>query len=208
MARKKKRRTSWLSTFATSALDSVNEWCRGRMWLPRALLLAFLAYIAFEHLTQPQYQDVFKGLNLGIHEMGHYVFAPFGEFIGVCGGSLLQCLAPIAAMFMFLRQRDYFAIAFAWGWLATSLYDLAVYIGDATAMELPLVSPGAGGGGDIIHDWNYILSHLNMLQYDHVFEHLTNFAATASMLICLTAGGYMCYVMATSPKEVAEAEQI
>ena len=52
------------------------------------------------------------------------------------------------------QQRDVFAVAFAWGWLATNLFEVATYAGDAVAMSLPLVTPG---GGHAIHDWNYVL---------------------------------------------------
>jgi hypothetical protein len=115
-----------------------------------------MAYIWLRHIQDNQFQSIFKGLNLGLHELGHFIFAPFGEFMHVAGGSIFQCLVPIIAMIMFRAQKDFFAIAIAFGWLSTNLYEVATYAGDAQAQQLNLVSPTAGGG-DIIHDWNWLL---------------------------------------------------
>lgn len=174
----------------------MEDWCRNRMWLPRAALLLILGYFAVCHMRDPQYQDIFKGLNLGIHEIGHYLFALFGQFLQVSGGSLLQCLAPVASMAMFFRQRDYFAIAVCFGWLSTNLYDVAVYAGDARAMALPLVSPGSQG--EIVHDWNFLLAQLGWLQYDQFIAALLRVSAVISILICILFGAWLCISMQQS----------
>jgi hypothetical protein len=46
------------------------------------------------------------GVSLGMHETGHLVFAPFGETMGILGGSLLQVLLPLVFVLAFVRQRD------------------------------------------------------------------------------------------------------
>lgn len=189
----------WLTDIASSALADMCQWCQGRYWLPRLLLLLWMGQICISSLQDPMYQSIFKGLDLGIHEMGHMVFNPFGEFLSIAGGSLLQCLVPLASMVMFFRQRDYFAIAFAWGWLAINLFDVATYAADARAMELPLVSPFAGGE-EPIHDWNYLLSHMHLLNLDTAIATLMRTCATFSMLLCFTLGGWLLWQMATKPK--------
>jgi hypothetical protein len=191
--KKRKKKHSRVGDFLSPLLKDIDEWCRGRLYLPRACLLIFFAYIAICHIGDPQYQDCFKALNLCIHEMGHYLFAPFGEFINVLGGSLFQCLVPIISMLMFLRQRDYFAIAVSFGWLSTNLYDVALYASDASAMDLPLVSPGATG--EVIHDWNFILDKLGLLRYDQMIAQLIRLDATMCMLICLAFGAWLCLTM-------------
>lgn len=145
------------------------------------------------------YESIFKGLDLGIHEIGHVVFSPFGEFLAVAGGSILQCLVPIASMVMFFRQRDYFAIAFAWGWLAINLFDVATYAADARIMALPLVSPFAGGD-EPIHDWNYLLSHMHLLNLDTTIAMLIRLFAVFSMLLCLILGGWLVVLMTGKSK--------
>lgn len=169
-------------------LDDVDRWCEGRLWLPRLALVLFFAWTWIRHLRDPLHQSIFKGLNLGIHELGHYVFAVFGDIPEVLGGSLLQCLAPVLAMVMFARQRDWFAIAFAFGWLATNLFDVAVYVGDAVAQRLPLVSPG---GGHPIHDWNYILGHFGWLRHTETLAALHALAGHLAMAACLVGGTWL-----------------
>ena len=135
----------------------------GKMWQPRALLLLICAWIFYQHLNDPLYGGLVKGLNLAIHEMGHVVFGFIGEFIGIAGGTILQLMAPMIAVWMFYRQRDHFAIAIALCWLATNFFDVAAYAGDARAGELPLVSLG---GGNAEHDWFIMLAETNLLYQD------------------------------------------
>jgi len=140
-------------------------------------------------MRYPLYQTIVKGLNLGIHELGHIVFAPFGEFMMFLGGSLLQCLVPVISVPMFYKQRDYYAIGISFGWLSTNLFDVATYVADARSRELMLVTPF--GGGEAIHDWYWLLNRTNLLQYDHTLALLIRMAAVFSMLICLVWCGWL-----------------
>ena len=171
------------------------EWCRGRWWQVRLPLLAWFAWILVHSWQDPLYQPLFKGLNLGIHELGHYLFAPFGRFMGMLGGSLLQCLAPVLSMGMFLRQRDWFAIPVCFGWLATNLFDVATYVADARRMALPLGRPG---GGHVIHDWNWLLGRMGLLACDTQIAFDLRCAATAAMGVCLLGGGWLVWRMIRS----------
>jgi hypothetical protein len=95
-------------------------------------------------------------------------------------------------MGMFLRQRDYFAVAVAFGWLSTNLFDVATYAGDARAQDLSLVSPGIG---DVIHDWNYLLGKTGLLQADQTIAFLIRAGAVASMAVCLAGGAWLLWRM-------------
>lgn len=168
----------------------VEEACAGRRWWVRAPAVPFFSYVWLRHATDPLYHSVFGGLNLGVHELGHFVFGPFGDVLGALGGSLLQCLLPFVGMAMFLRQRDVFAVTFAWGWLATNLFEVATYAGDAVAMRLPLVTPG---GGHAIHDWNYVLGALGWLRHTSAVADALRLGANASMALGL--GGMIWLLM-------------
>src|SRR6185295_13039745 len=122
------------------------EWCRGRSGLVRIPVWLMLAYFAVVQAADPQGWTIFSGINLPIHEGGHLLFRMLGwEFLHVAGGTLLQLLAPIGSAVMFFKQRDYFAIAFCFGWLSTNLISIGVYMADARALQLPLVSAEGGG---------------------------------------------------------------
>jgi hypothetical protein len=144
--------------------EEIDDWCAGRSWLARAPLVLWFAWIGIRHLADPLYESLFGALNLGLHEAGHLLFSWTGLFLAVAGGTLLQLLAPLVSAVMFARQPDYFALPICGAWLATSLYNVATYLGDARAMELPLVT--VGDAEAVIHDWNYLLGAMGLLRLD------------------------------------------
>jgi hypothetical protein len=145
------------------------------------------------HLRYAHYSTILDGsVNLGIHELGHYVFAPFGDFLGVAGGSIFQCLVPVIAAYTCYRKQEYFLIAVCFGWLATNFYYVAIYVEDARQLALPLVAPG---GPALIHDWNNLLARTGMLQYDMTIGFIFRAAGFVSMMICLIGGSYLIYRM-------------
>ena len=104
----------------------------------------------------------FDGIDLVIHEAGHVFFSPFGEFLTVAGGSIFQVLVPLVFVLYFIRRSDIFSGSFVSMWLGQSLVNVAVYAGDAQKMELPLLGNGT-------HDWNYLLTSLNLLSAAPIF---------------------------------------
>ncbi len=177
-----------LASLRTGAL----AWTRGRLWYVRFPLLLWLGNIFRHQLRDQDYASLFAGLNLGIHELGHFVFAPLGEFMGMAGGSILQCLAPIVAAWIFWRQEDYFAISVAWCWLGINLFEVARYAADARSQILPLVSPVSG---DPIHDWNYLLGTLGLLRQDQAIAGAIRALASASTLVGLGTGAWLLWKM-------------
>jgi hypothetical protein len=146
-------RTSGASFLATS----------GWAWIvPRAIVFLVLAIGDVRTLADDEHWNIFGGITLGIHEMGHVIFGPFGEWIMVAGGSFTQVAGPVIAAILLARQRDRYGVAVVGTWLTYSLANLATYIGDATAQALPLVSLGDTAE----HDWNYLLGTADLLRYD------------------------------------------
>ena len=182
----------------------LDDYCRGRWWWARVPLLVWFGYMLVRSLLDPAYSSLFVALNLAIHEIGHILWSPFGQFLEILGGSLTQCLAPLVSMGFFLRQRDYFAAAFCFGWLGLNLFEVALYVGDARAMGLSLVTPG---GGDAIHDWNWILGRLGLLQMDRMFAWWLRAGGAVCMLAFLGIGGYMAVRMAQLRGPRGEAGQ-
>jgi hypothetical protein len=167
-----------------------------RRWLWRAPLLIWLGWTGWHHLSDPDYWSIFSGVIFGSHEFGHLFFAPFGELLTVAGGSLMQLLVPIGAAGLLLARRDYFGTAVAGCWLSFSLSNLAVYIGDAVAQELPLVSFSPDGGG---HDWNYLLDHFGLLGYDLRLAMLTRRLAFAVLAASFVWGLWLSLRAARGP---------
>ena len=180
--------------------DDAAAWATGRLWWPRALLLAYLGYAGWRHLTDPEYASIFSGITLAIHELGHVLFGPFGEWLGIAGGSIMQLAGPLAVAVILFRQRDYFGFAVGGAWLSMSLSNLAVYVADARAEELPLVSLG---GGDVIHDWNYLLGSVHLLARDTQIAGLIRAAAFVLLAASIGLGTWLCMVMARRRAEAA-----
>ena len=170
----------------------------GRSWLARLPVWLYLAYVGVRQYHDPvNYGSVFAGINLCIHEGGHILFRPLGEFIHVAGGTIAQLAAPIISMFVLGQQRDYFGITFCLGWLSTNLIGVGVYMADARAMELPLVS-AEGGGSDnamTIHDWNYLFGQLDLLGYDESIGLATRGLGSAAMVLALLGGAWLMWEM-------------
>lgn len=115
----------------------------------------------------PDAMDSFLHLpDLVFHEAGHVLFSPFGEFMAVLGGSLLQVLIPIIAAVAFYRQEQPFNVAIMAWWAGQNLVDLAPYIADARSLSLVLL--GGRTGAEVEgHDWEFILTQLGMTHRDH-----------------------------------------
>jgi hypothetical protein len=135
--------------------------------LPSGLTLSFL------HL-----------INLVFHEAGHVIFGFFGRFVAVLGGSLNQVLVPAVCTGVFLARRQYGPAAVTLFWTGESLADVAVYVADGRAMALPLLADGA------LHDWNYILGNLGLLQAAESLGRLTFGAGALTMFAALAMLGW------------------
>lgn len=181
-----------IRSFLFALRHDAQDWCQGRSALVRIPLLLYLGYAGIQHLRDPLYSSWFGGLTFGLHELGHVLFSGFGEFMSIAGGSLTQLLVPLIGVGMLLYQRDYFGIAVAGCWEAFSLYNLATYIGDAQAMQLPLVSIG---GGDAYHDWEYLLLHLGWLEHDAKLATVTRGAGLLVLTLSWGWGAWTCWRM-------------
>jgi hypothetical protein len=170
----------------------IDEWAAGRSWQLRLPLLLYFAWVFQHHLKNPFYDSFLGFLNLGIHELGHFVWAPFGETAGFLGGSLSQCLVPVIALLMFYRQRDFFAIAIAFCWLSTNLFSVSTYVADAVTQQLMLVSPVSG---DPTHDWGYLLARWGKLSHAREIGGTIRQLAVVSMLLGLAGGAWVLWRM-------------
>lgn len=124
--------------------------------------MAVYGIVCARDVTEPRFLD---RVDLVIHEAGHLFFRWFGQFLGVLGGTIGQLFVPAAFTVYFHLRREYFSSAVTLFWVGQNLFNISVYVKDAQAMALPLVA--VGGGGDTIHDWNYILFKVGLLRWDH-----------------------------------------
>lgn len=160
-----------------------------------SILLAIYGFICARSVEESSFLD---RVDLITHEAGHLIFGYFGEFIKVIGGTLGQLLVPIAITIYFIMRREFYSSTVSIFWLGQNMFGITVYVKDAAAMELPLVSMG---GGDVIHDWNYILLKLNLLAWDQVIGNIIYGVGVLIIAVSVVLGFYF----SLEREEVAEA---
>ena len=87
------------------------------------------------------------------------MFGFLGDTMGLYGGTLVQLVIPIICGIAFWRQKSLVSVSVVMLWFFESVFNIARYVADARAQELPLV-----GGGE--HDWTNILTRWGALQHD------------------------------------------
>lgn len=130
----------------------------------RCLLLVLLTgwswkLFAYDYRSGEIGGSFMHNILLPIHEAGHVLFMPFGQWLTILGGSLFQLALPggIAIAFIW-KNRDNFGAAIGLWWTSISMIDLAPYIYDALQPQLILLGGSVGKDGP--HDWIYLLDSL------------------------------------------------
>ena len=127
-------------------------------------------------------------VDLVVHEAGHMLFNWFGEFLQVLGGTLGQLLVPAGFAVYFFIRRELYSSAVAVFWTGQSLFNISVYVKDAQALDLPLVS--ISGAEDAIHDWNYVLSRVGLLRWDQGVGNVIYGIGLLLIIAAVAAGAY------------------
>lgn len=174
--------------------DRVRERNRHRSWLLRALLLPWLALILVRHLRDPDFQSLWAGLNLAVHEAGHLLFLALPQFWAAAGATLIQLALPTLVGLLFLRRRADFGAALALFWLSTTLVGIAIYAGDARAQALPLDSPLSGAP---VHGSAFLLGELGLLERAQTVAAAFRAAGLLLMAASVGLGTWIVGVMAT-----------
>ncbi len=159
-----------------------------------AILLVWGGKFVFTPITGEDFSRSYMHLvNLPFHEAGHVIFAPFGRFIQVLGGTLGQWLIPAVVTASFLRRKDQFAATVGLWWLGQSFMDIAPYMDDARAGQLMLLGGVTGSEVEDYHDWEIILTRVGLLQYDHVVARISFYCGTLFMIGGLAWGALILY---------------
>jgi len=134
--------------------------------------------------------SIMHSINLVFHEAGHVLFRPFGEFLTILGGSLMQLIVPAVAMFALLvKNRDTFGATLGLWWFGQSLMDLAPYINDARSLSMPLLGGGTGADRPGWHDWENILLDLDMIEHDHTIAVIADGLGSLLIITAMVWGG-------------------
>lgn len=130
-------------------------------------------------------------INTPFHEAGHIIFRPFGSFVHSLGGTLGQLLVPMICLLVLLfKTRDPVGAAVFLWWFGQNFLDIAPYINDARALQLPLLGGNVGHSSPYgFHDWEYLLTESGLLRYDHALASASHTLGSLVMLLAVVWGG-------------------
>ncbi len=157
----------------------------GEEWesVPRAVLGVAAAFYGVFLLQAaagtglPRWMDL---VFIPIHEGGHLLFRFFGEFLAVAGGTALQLGVPLMLAAYFIAHRQVQGTAFCVFFFFEQFLPISVYMADARAQELPLLT--VGDSDDVIHDWNYLFGRFGVLDHDTQIAQIVRVLGWAGML--------------------------
>lgn len=145
-----------------------------------ALLSLYFLSIAYTPLDG-SFLDL---VDLPIHETGHLLFRPLGEFMMIAGGSLFQVIVPAVFVGYFIWNEKYYSAAIVLFWVGQSVLNVFVYANDAQAMQLVLTSGMTGSEGSF-HDWNYLLTETGLINSTKTVANIIRLLGT----LTITAAG-------------------
>jgi hypothetical protein len=166
-----------------SYLDRLRE-IADEPWQPVSLAAlvgtaVFAAFVLWFANTGARWVWILDNANLAFHEAGHPIFGLLSHRLAVYGGTIGQLVFPAVATAAFWSRRHPASFAVAAIWLFQNLFNISVYMGDARAMQLPLVG---GLDPEDFHDWREILSRWGVLRWDTTLAFVVRIAAWAGVL--------------------------
>ena len=134
-------------------------------------------------------------INLPFHEAGHMVFRPLGQWMTSLGGTLGQLLMPLVCLAVFLlKARNAFGASVCLWWFGENFMDIAPYVNDARALQLPLLGGNVGESSPYgFHDWEYILNEIGWIRYDHTLAQMADKSGSVVLLASLAWGAYLLF---------------
>lgn len=143
------------------------------------LIVAILVSIYFfRYALHPGAGYFIDNVNLIIHEAGHFLFTFLGEVMMFLGGSILQVLVPLFFAGYFFLYEQYFSGALILFWVGQSIMSVSVYVGDAQARVLPLIT-----GDPSTHDWHFLLNHFGLLAQTKTIAAIIYFIGLAVLIL-------------------------
>jgi hypothetical protein len=128
-----------------------------------AATAAFAFFIAWSANSGSHWVIPLDNANLAFHEFGHPFFGGFAERLAVYGGTLGQLMFPLIAALAFWVRREAVSCAVCAIWFSENLFNIARYMADARAHQLPLVG---GLNPELYHDWTEIFVRRGVLRHD------------------------------------------
>lgn len=146
-----------------------------------------------------------QSVNFFLHEMAHLLTAFLPDLMTAAAGSASELLLGAGLIIGGFWGRTYFASLFGFLWFMLATQATADYMADAAAQQLPLVS---FGGGDPIHDWNFIFQKLGLLEHCELIASITRATGIVAALFGLGFTFYLMIRMYTARQAAASQARL
>lgn len=166
---------------------------------PKLIFAVILSLYFLWIALDPMQGSFLDNVDLPIHETGHLLFNPFGEFMMVAGGSIFQVLFPLVFVGYFLWNYKRYSAAIVGLWVGQSILNVWVYAADAVAGKLVLTSGLTGSEGGF-HDWNYLLTATGLIGSTDVVAGFIRMTGTLTIIASAAAAVY--YALHSEPEEI------
>jgi len=165
---------------------------RGQDWQPVAgpgvaATAVFAVFVLWAANSGGHWVFPLDNANLAFHEFGHPFFGSLSERLGVYGGTLGQLMFPAITATVFWVRREAASCAVCAIWLGENLLNIARYMADARAHQLPLVG---GLNPELYHDWTEIFVRWGVLRHD---VRIAGFTAFCGWTVILCAAGWLAW---------------
>ena len=148
---------------------------------PKLVFAALLSLYFLSIAYAPMNGSFLDMVDLPIHETGHLLFRPFGEFMMIAGGSLFQIIMPAVFVGYFVWHEKYYSAAIVLLWVGQSILNDFVYAADAVVMQLVLTSGMTGSEGSF-HDWNYLLTATGLINSTKTVANIIRLLGTLTII--------------------------
>jgi len=156
---------------------------------PKLVFAVLLSLYFLSIAYAPMNGSFLDRVDLPIHETGHLLFRPFGEFMMIAGGSLFQIIMPAVFVGYFVWHEKYYSAAIVLLWVGQSILNVFVYAADALVMQLVLTSGMTGSEGSF-HDWNYLLTRTGLLSSTKTIAGLIRLFGTLTIIAAIVLSIY------------------
>ncbi len=153
--------------------------------------ISFMNDTNFETNPYGSSASVLHYVSLPFHEAGHIIFAPLGSIMHSFGGTLLQLLVPVIVMIRFIRRKEMLESSICLWWLGFNFLDISPYIYDAFDKKLVLLGGVTGMDNPDFHDWSFILTSTNNMQYHDSLAYLTGNVGKGLIILSILWGGFI-----------------
>jgi len=136
-------------------------WSVGRSGWTRLPVFGALLWCAYGQLLAPEHTSPLHRFSRALHDLGHALFEKTASLPAeILGGALLPFFTVALFLKLCVRQSAWFGLAAGFSVLGTFFHHAAQYLLTAS---VPGTAPGRfEAPGALYHDWNWILSRLEL----------------------------------------------